>query len=765
MGAVLAAGVVLVGTHLTVWLGRAGSPQEAGSVVTTQVPAGVRTMTPDVQALAAAVHSGLTVVQVNKPGGRVVGNGVVISGAGMVLVPLSVVTGGTAIAVTTSDGAVYAGRVIGTDEATELAVVSIGASASSAFTPLTPAGVDSVVPGSWLSLELVGGVRPGGSVGAVLRLGDLLRAHAGGRGLPAARRRAPQGAGARPGAPRHRAREQRLGARRHRHRPARGEVIEIPGRLAEAVGRQIVEHGRVLHGWLGIVGESSAPGPPSSVVTTSSLLHTLRTPPPGVEILQVVPGTPAASAGLRKGDVIEAVDGLDVTSMQALEDALYVLPPTPTSPSPWRGDPRSPRSKPSCSPPPRAGALRSIEGVSDTPFFGGGDFLRNMLGDLVRMMPSGPGVQWQLANQLAGQIAAGSGPDPNPDPLERIRLDELCAIAELHVAEATGMPVSPGGGSIRLVPASRLEWARRILEVWHPVLDRVVAVLAPDAEEAAGAPGDDLEAAGEEAAEDAEMEALFSQWATAMFPAMAAWRMGSVAGHLAEWALGQYDVPLCAARGDELLVVSGNLASVAKDWGLPPDDLRLWLCVHEMAYHTVLARPAASERLGDLVVEHVQRVRIDPDTLGDLLQEADPNDTSSFARLLGDPSALRPPNAALQQVREELDAVTAAVAGYAEHVTGALAERLIGNTVPIGEAMRRRRVSRAQGERAAEDLFGLRLDQAQVNRGSSFVAGVLERSGEVQLARMWSDPRLLPTPAEIDAPGLWLARLDLPAEE
>jgi hypothetical protein len=31
------------------------------------------------------------------------------------------------------------------------------------------------------------------------------------------------------------------------------------------------------------------------------------------------------------------------------------------------------------------------------------------------------------------------------------------------------------------------------------------------------------------------------------------------------------------------------------------------------------------------------------------------------------------------------------------------------------------------------------------------------------LARLWRTRRELPTPAEVDAPGLWLERIDLPA--
>jgi uncharacterized protein (DUF2342 family) len=139
----------------------------------------------------------------------------------------------------------------------------------------------------------------------------------------------------------------------------------------------------------------------------------------------------------------------------------------------------------------------------------------------------------------------------------------------------------------------------------------------------------------------------------------------------------------------------------------------------------------------------------------------------AISQLLSDPAnyVVGARSGELDRIRGELDAITAAISGYAEHVTGIIAERVIGNHGPIAEAMRRRRVSRGDGEKVAEALFGLSLDQAQVDRGGRFVEGVIERDGEVQLTRMWSDPRWLPTPAEVDAPGLWLARIELPEDD
>ncbi len=98
--------------------------------------------------------------------------------------------------------------------------------------------------------------------------------------------------------------------------------------------------------------------------------------------------------------------------------------------------------------------------MTDPLVSGGGDFLRNMLGDLLRLIRTEGPLQWELAFQLATSVAAGDEPDPNPDPLARIRLEELSAIAELHVADVTGMVLGPRGSGLRLVPTSRVEWAR-----------------------------------------------------------------------------------------------------------------------------------------------------------------------------------------------------------------------------------------------------------------------------------------------------------------
>ncbi len=41
-------------------------------------------------------------------------------------------------------------------------------------------------------------------------------------------------------------------------------------------------------------------------------------------------------------------------------------------------------------------------------------------------------------------------------------------------------------------------------------------------------------------------------------------------------------------------------------------------------------------------------------------------------------------------------------------------------------------------------------------------SGVIDRAGEEGLTQLWTSADHLPTPSEVDAPGLWLERISLP---
>jgi uncharacterized protein (DUF2342 family) len=101
----------------------------------------------------------------------------------------------------------------------------------------------------------------------------------------------------------------------------------------------------------------------------------------------------------------------------------------------------------------------------------------------------------------------------------------------------------------------------------------------------------------------------------------------------------------------------------------------------------------------------------------------------------------------------------AVIVGYVDHVMDAVGESLIGSYGMLTEALHRRRVEATTADSFVDNLLGMAVGREQYERGEEFVRGVLERGGDIN--RLFMDAKDLPTPNEVDAPGLWLARIDL----
>jgi putative hydrolase len=381
------------------------------------------------------------------------------------------------------------------------------------------------------------------------------------------------------------------------------------------------------------------------------------------------------------------------------------------------------------------------------------DPFQGLLQDLLKVIGGATGGQqaWlDAARSLAHGVATDGEPESNPDPVARIRFEELGRVAELHVANATGLPFER---SPSLVPVGRGTWALRVLDAWAPALGRMV-----EAQRAAPPPGppDSLDAAG-------DVEGLLARFASTLGPVLVGMQFGSAAGHLAQRTLGQYALPLPWPASTDILVVPENVHRFAEEWSLPEDETRLWVCLRELTAHAVLGRPHVAARIGELVDALALDIVATHQGLAERLGgQAD--DPEALQRILSDPEALLADLLTPGQRRtsEDLVAVTTAVSAYVDHVTRALAVTLIGAAAPLGEAWYRYRIEESASEQAAGTLFGLDLTRAQVDRGAAFVRGVVERAGEEALQKLWDEPRHLPTPAELDAPGLWLERISLP---
>lgn len=375
-----------------------------------------------------------------------------------------------------------------------------------------------------------------------------------------------------------------------------------------------------------------------------------------------------------------------------------------------------------------------------------------MFGDLARMFSRQGPVNWDVARQTASWLANEGQSEPNVDPLERIRLEELVRVADLHVSAATGLSTSIAGGILSILPVSRGDWALHSLEAYRPFLERLATSLSTAGDE------EDEEDPADVAAK------LMGDLGKMLGPVLLGMQSGFMLGHLSRRALGQYDLPLPRRPADQLLIVPANLDAFAEEWSLAGDDLRLWVCLQEVTLHAVLGRPHVRARLADLINEYVSRFEVDPEALEMSLGNIDPTDPAALQKVLGSPEtllgAMRSPGQ--QETLTRIETLTAVISGYVDHIMDSVGRGLIGSYGQITEALRRRRVEASDGDRFAARLLGLELGRGQYERGANFIRGVVERAGDEGLARLWMTERELPTTAEVDAPGLWLARIDLP---
>lgn len=375
------------------------------------------------------------------------------------------------------------------------------------------------------------------------------------------------------------------------------------------------------------------------------------------------------------------------------------------------------------------------------------------LGDLAKILRQQGAVSWDAAGQLAFQVATGGETEPNVDPLERIRLEELARVAELRVADATGLSLSTTGRSVTVVPVTRTQWVQRSLPAFRPRFERLATSLSA---------GPDEPPAG-----TTDPAAVLGNLMGMMTPMLIGMAAGSMVGHLAGTSFGQYDLPIPRPATDELIVIGRNVDEFAADWSLPDDDLRLWVCLHELTHHAVLGLPHVRDRLDDLLDRYAAGFQPDPHALEERFGQLDISDAEGMAGLqsmFNDPEAIlgAVQSPAQRELLPHLDALVAVIIGYVDHVMDSIGGGLITSYTMLAEALRRRRVTTDESSRFVERLLGLELTQEQCDRGEAFVTGVVERAGPRGLERLWRSERELPTPAEVDAPGLWLARIDLP---
>jgi S1-C subfamily serine protease len=257
-----------------------------------------------------------------RPSSRVqegTGSGFIVDANGLIMTNAHVVDGADRVSVVLKDGRRLEGRVLGEDPVTDVAVVKVEATN---LPTVSLGNSEQLQPGEWaiaignpLGLDntvTAGIISATGRSSAAIGVGD--------RRVGFIQTDAAINPG-NSGGPLLNERGEVVGMNTAIISGAQGLGFAVPINTAKRISDQLIATGKVDHPYLGIQMATITPdlkqklnSDPNSPVSVSE--------DKGIVIVQVVPNSPAARAGIRVGDVITRVDGKEATSAEVIQQAV-----------------------------------------------------------------------------------------------------------------------------------------------------------------------------------------------------------------------------------------------------------------------------------------------------------------------------------------------------------------------------------------------------------------------------------------------------------
>jgi Do/DeqQ family serine protease len=254
---------------------------------------------------------------------RGIGSGFIVGADGRILTNAHVVSGADTVNVILKDGRQFKGKVMGSDPVTDVAVVKIQAN----NLPTVALGnSDQLRPGEWaIAIGNPLGFDNTVTSGIISATGRSSSAV----GVPDKRVQFIQTDAAinpgNSGGPLLNGRGQVIGMNTAIIQGAQGIGFAIPINTAQRIANQLETTGKVSHPYLGIAMKELTPELKQQINNDPNFGLTVDEDR-GILVVKVIPGSPAAKAGLRAGDVITKLNGKTVTDGTGVQQAVENTP-------------------------------------------------------------------------------------------------------------------------------------------------------------------------------------------------------------------------------------------------------------------------------------------------------------------------------------------------------------------------------------------------------------------------------------------------------
>jgi coenzyme F420 biosynthesis associated uncharacterized protein len=263
-----------------------------------------------------------------------------------------------------------------------------------------------------------------------------------------------------------------------------------------------------------------------------------------------------------------------------------------------------------------------------------------------------------------------------------------------------------------------------------------------------------------------EHKGSIGRFASSVNQSILSYEVGLLLGYLARRVLGQYDLALLGREPVEssgkLYYVEPNIRGVEAKLGLPKDDFRMWLALHETTHAFEFeAHPWVREHFNALLERYMGYMKQDAEYLKQGVQGI-----KLFANRVRNKSESNGTwieslmNDEQRALFNEMQAMMCVVEGYSNHVMNAVGKDLLENYDEISRKFEERQSQRSQSEQLFAKLTGLNVKMEQYRAGEAFIDEIVRRRDHETASRVWEAPEFLPTMPEIRNPAQWLTRID-----